>query len=146
MKIKIGADFIADFVPVAEKIEKAGFRFTYHNHDFEWEKFEGKRMIEFLIDEFPNLLFVLDTYWVQAAGGDPAAWLAKLGGKIPVIHFKDMAWWRGQRRMAEVMEGNLNWPAIFDVCVPAGVEYAFVEQDDCNGRTRLSRLKLALTI
>ena len=113
----------------------------YHNHDFEWEKYGNKRMIEYLQDEFPQIGFILDTYWVQAAGGDSAAWLTKLSGRIPVIHFKDMSWFNNSRRMAEVMEGNLNWPAIFAACGPAGVEYAMVEQDDCNGKDPFEALR-----
>jgi sugar phosphate isomerase/epimerase len=33
--------------------------------------------------------------------------------------------------MAEVGEGNLNWPAILDACKTAGVEWYLVEQDVC---------------
>ena len=135
--------FINDFALPAKKIEQAGMQLMYHNHDFEWEKFDEKRMIEHLVENFPNLGFILDTYWVQAAGGDPAAWLTKLEGKVPVIHFKDMAWWDGQKRMAEVMEGNLNWPAIFAACATSGVEYAMVEQDDCNGKNPFESLKIS---
>jgi len=35
--------------------------------------------------------------------------------------------------MSPVLEGNLNWRAIFDACVEAEVKFAFVEQDDCYG-------------
>jgi len=33
--------------------------------------------------------------------------------------------------MAEVGEGNLNWPAILEACKGAGVEHLLVEQDIC---------------
>ncbi len=33
--------------------------------------------------------------------------------------------------MAEVGEGNLNWPAIIDACKKAGVKWAIVEEDTC---------------
>ena len=123
----------------------------YHNHDFEFEKYGDKLMLEILKHDFPLIGFILDTYWVQAGGGDPAAWLTQFTGRVPVIHFKDMSWSKGSKRMAEIMEGNLNWPAIFAACQPAGVEYAMVEQDDCYGkdpfealRTSFNNLKGAL--
>ena len=125
--------FINDYTTAVNALEKADMMFMYHNHDFEFEKYGIKLMIEHLKDDFPRIGFILDTYWVQAAGGDPAEWLTKFSGRIPVIHFKDMSWAKGSRRMAEVMEGNMNWSRIFDACPPAGVEYAMVEQDDCNG-------------
>ncbi|WP_240353356.1 MULTISPECIES: hypothetical protein [Cohnella] len=31
--------------------------------------------------------------------------------------------------MSEVMEGNLNWPAIFAACEDAGVKWYLVERD-----------------
>ncbi len=33
--------------------------------------------------------------------------------------------------MAEVGEGNLNWPAILQACRAAGVEWYIIEQDIC---------------
>ena len=53
-------------------------------------------------------------------------------GRSPVVHLKDMVI-QGDREqvMAEVGEGNLNWPAILDACRVAGAEVYAVEQDIC---------------
>lgn len=128
--------FIADFKPAARAIKAAGLMLMYHNHDFEFEKLDGKLLMDYLIDGFApdELGFTYDTFWVQAGGGDPAQWLTRLKGRADVVHFKDFALCKGERRMAEVMEGNLNWPAIFDACRTAGVKWAMVEQDDCYGK------------
>ncbi|RLT40354.1 MAG: hypothetical protein DWI57_08625 [Chloroflexi bacterium] len=57
-----------------------------------------------------------------------------MADRMPVIHLKDMAI-VGQREqvMAEVGEGNLNWPGILAACVDANVEWYAVEQDICPG-------------
>ncbi len=34
--------------------------------------------------------FEIDTYWITHGGGDPAAWIDKVAGRIPCVHFKDM--------------------------------------------------------
>jgi len=136
--------FIADFTPAAEKIHAAGMTLMYHNHDFEFEKYDGKLMIDYLVEEFPLLGFTLDTYWVQAGGADPAAWIKKLAGRVNVIHVKDMAWAKGKQILAEVMEGNLNWIGIFEACVAAGVKHAMVEQDECYGADPFQCLKKSL--
>lgn len=136
---RTGADgvrrFIADYRPAAEAIKAAGLKLMYHNHDFEFEKFDNTLLIDYLINAFApeELGFILDTYWVQAAGGDPSAWLSGLSGRVDVVHFKDMKMQDGDRRMCEVMEGNLNWQAIFNACETAGVRWAMIEQDDCYG-------------
>lgn len=124
--------FIADYTPAAEMIQDAGMKFMYHNHDFEFGKMDGKRVIEYLMD-CPAIGFTLDTYWVQAGGGDPCEWLRKLTGRADVIHVKDMSWQDGKQLMSEVMEGNLNWAGIIEAANTAGVMHAMVEQDDCYG-------------
>jgi sugar phosphate isomerase/epimerase len=135
--------FISDFTPAAERINAAGMKFMYHNHAFEFEKYDGKRMIEYLMDDFPSAGFTLDTYWVQYAGAAPAAWLRKLKGRVPVIHLKDMSFVKDQQRMCEVGEGNLNWPIILNACKDAGVAYALVEQDDCYGADPFECLRIS---
>ena len=135
--------FIEDFSPAAEKIAKADMMFMYHNHAFEFEKFDGKSRLEQLIEGFSpaNMGFTLDTYWVQAGGGDPAYWIEKLAGRVDVIHVKDMSFVQNTQRMSEIGEGNLNWPKILDACKKAGVKYAMVEQDDCYGKDPFLCLK-----
>jgi len=132
--------FVADYTPASEKINAAGKKLMYHNHALEFEKFDGKLVMDY-IAECPHIGFTLDTYWVQAGGADPAAWLTKLSGRVPVIHLKDVSWQDGAFRMSEVMEGNLNWPAIIKAAEGAGVHHAMVEQDDCYGADPFECLK-----
>jgi sugar phosphate isomerase/epimerase len=125
--------FIAAFTPAAEYFAREGLKLMYHNHALEFERFGGELCVDILADGFPPELmgFTLDVYWAAYAGADPAYWLERLAGRVDTIHFKDMKIARGKQLMAEVMEGNLNWPAIFRACETAGVKWAFVEQDDC---------------
>ena len=132
--------FVEDFGPAAGRISAAGKKFMYHNHALEFEKFDGRLVMEYLADN-PDIGFTLDTYWVQAGGGDPGEWLTKLSGRVDVIHVKDMAWWDGAMRMSEVMEGNLNWASIIKAAEGAGVKHAMVEQDDCYGKDPFECLK-----
>jgi len=123
--------FIADFGPAVKAIKDAGLLFMYHNHAFEFMKFGNITAFEYLANNLPDAGYTLDVHWVQAGGADPAQWLKKLAGKVDVIHLKDYAVEGNDRRFAEVMEGNLNWDAIFEATGPAGVKYAMVEQDNC---------------
>lgn len=122
---------------VGERLAQAGLTFSYHNHSFEFERFGGKTGLEILYEASdPRYLMAeLDTYWVQHGGGDPADWIRRMTNRMPVVHLKDMAvtadGWTIQQIMAEVGEGNLNWPAILDACRAAGVQWYAVEQDIC---------------
>ena len=139
--------FIADFLPAAQNIAAAGLHFMYHNHDFEFAKIDGKLVFDYLVEGFSprEMGFVLDTFWVQAGGDDPAVWLKKLAGRLDTIHFKDYGMSAdGKRIMLPILEGNLNWERIFAACEDSGAAYAFIEQDDCNGADPFECLKLSL--
>lgn len=126
------ADFFETYLPVAEALQSHGKYFMYHNHDMEFRREDGRLILDCLADGIPadKMGFTLDTFWIQAGGGDPAWWIEKLSGRVPCIHLKDFAY---GRKMAVVGEGNLNFDRIFAAAADAGTEYILVEQDDCNG-------------
>lgn len=131
-------DYVAfrnDFLPVSEALKQGGITLGYHNHQVEFGKFEGETLLERMSRDFPadQLVFILDTYWTQYSGGNPAAWLRRLSGRVPCVHFKDLAIVGTQQRMAVVGEGNMDWDSIIAACAEAGTRYALVEQDDCYG-------------
>jgi sugar phosphate isomerase/epimerase len=125
--------FAKEVTPVARKLVEGGLTFSYHNHSFELQKFDGKTGLSTLVSgtdpKYVN--FEVDTYWITHGGGDPAQWIRSLKGRIPLVHFKDMVMGEKEQLMAEVGEGNLNWPAILDACREAGVKWHIVEQDTC---------------
>ena len=128
--------FMEDFQKPAQKIAAAGMLLMYHNHAFEFEKVNGTRLIEVLAKAFSpeELGFTLDTYWVQAAGGDVCWWLEYLQGRTPCIHLKDMTVCGQEQRMAPVGSGNMNFPAILKKVEELGcIFHLLVEQDDCYG-------------
>ena len=125
--------FAREASEVGRKLAAADLSFSYHNHSFELVRFGRKTGLDVLYEESdPRYLQAeIDTYWVQHGGGDPAAWCARFPGRMPVVHFKDMVILNGQQTMAEVGEGNLNWPAILQACRQASVQWYAVEQDVC---------------
>lgn len=125
--------FLADFMPAAEKLAAAGMQLQYHNHDFELARFAGQTLLERLVAGMPAELlgFIPDTYWLQAGGMDPAEWLSRLKGRIPVVHLKDMAMQGRERIMTPVMSGNMNFRSILAACEAAGTEWLMIEQDTC---------------
>lgn len=125
--------FAKEASSVGERLGRSGLTVAYHNHSFELERFGNETGLSILFKESDpaSLTAELDTYWIQHGGGDPAAWIRDLAGRLPVIHLKDMVMKDNKQLMAEVGEGNLNWPAILEACSEAGVEWYIVEQDVC---------------
>lgn len=126
--------FIRDFGPAADRIAAAGMKLHYHNHDFEFARHEGKPLLQRIAEGFqPDRLgFILDTFWIQAGGGDPAWWIRHMAGRAEIVHLKDMAY-DGGRVMTPVGEGNMNFMSILEACRDAGTEWLMVEQDTCVG-------------
>ena len=127
------ARFAKEASEVAKRLAEGGLIFSYHNHSFELEKFNGRTGLEILYEDSDPKYFnsELDTYWIQHGGGDSAAWIRKLKGRAHIVHLKDMAMDGRTQLFAEVGEGNLNWHAILDACKEAGTEWYIVEQDTC---------------
>jgi sugar phosphate isomerase/epimerase len=117
----------------ARRLAAAGLKFVYHNHHFELERFGDRTGLQILYEDSDPAVFLseIDTYWIQAGGGSPAAWIRKLAGRAPVVHLKDMTMQGTTALMAEVGEGNLDWPDILSACRAAGTEWYIVEQDTC---------------
>lgn len=132
--------FLSEYRPVAQALKENGCYFMYHNHDGEFKKVNGKTIMDHMAEMFPadELGFTVDTFWVQAGGGDPAQWIEKLSGRVPCIHLKDFVF---GRQYAPVGEGNINFDRVFKKAEAAGTRYMLVEQDDCYGQDPFDCLK-----
>ena len=113
--------------------KNAGIQFAYHNHDFEFEKFENTLVYDFLLEN-TNPEFVqmeLDLYWITKAGYDPLAYFQKYPGRFPLWHVKDLD---GKNKdFTEVGNGIIDFDRIFAARKKAGLKHWFVEQDDSKG-------------
>ena len=128
--------FAAEANEIGRQLAEADLTFSYHNHSFEFARAGDTTLMDILFNETdPRYVQAeLDTYWVQHGGGDPAAWIRRMKDRMPVVHLKDMTITEGwTQTMAEVGEGNLNWPAILEACREANVEWYAIEQDICPG-------------
>ncbi|MGN0249881.1 MAG: sugar phosphate isomerase/epimerase family protein [Oliverpabstia sp.] len=130
------SDFIQKTNQAAEKIKAAGMTLVYHNHAFEFAKIDGKTIMDWILEETDpeNVQFIVDTYWVQYGGANPADFIRKVGKRAALVHFKDFAIDQkeiNRQKMAEVGQGNLDWDSIIKTCDESGTKWALVEQDIC---------------
>lgn len=137
--------FIADYNEAAKALNAEGLKLHYHNHGFEFEHLDGFVPYDVMLAETdPELWgFILDTFWIQFAGRTPAVQIEAMAGRIDVCHFKDMQIVGNDQLMAPVLEGNLDFKAIFAACKKTNVKHAMVEQDNCNGENPFDMLKLS---
>ncbi len=120
------------FNRIGDACRQEGIQFLYHNHDWEFTRFDGQSAYDLLLEATdPHLVKMeLDTYWVKRAGEDPVEYLNRLRARCPLLHIKDME--PGEEHyFAEIGEGVLDWDAIFRAADAAGTQWVVVEQDYC---------------
>ncbi len=132
--------FVDTYLEPCKVLKGEGKYFMYHNHAAEFKKLGNKTVMTLMAEAMPADLmgFTVDTYWVQVGGADPADYIERLSGRVPVIHLKDCAF--GQK-MAVIGEGNINFDRVFKAAEASGTKYMMVEQDDCNGEDPFDCLK-----
>ena len=107
-----------------------GLQFAIHNHWWEFEQVDGRYVYHVMLDYLdPAVGFELDTYWVQAAGLDPATVVKELGPRAPLLHLKDGPAKRDVPQVA-VGQGTMDIPAIVQASGETA-EWLIVELDHC---------------
>lgn len=110
--------------------QKAGIRFGYHNHDFEFIQRgpDGRLLMEWLLQEIdPKLLAMeMDLYWVCFARHNPLDWFRLYPGRWELCHAKDLAATE-KRETIEFGDGTIDFPGIFKLRKLAGLQYYIIE-------------------
>ncbi len=145
-----------DFTKVGQMLKDAGITLLYHNHEFEFKKYEDKYLLDWLYESIPQELLQteIDTCWVNYAGVDPVDYIIKYSGRSPVVHLKDFvcnnknngpvyALIDGDGKTGKepsredngfdfrpLGEGVQDIPAILKSAKEAGTTYIIVEQDE----------------
>lgn len=158
---------VADIIKVAKALKDNGIQMLYHNHDFEFNQFEGKFLLDWLYESVPADLLQteIDTCWVKYSGNDPVAYMRKYQGRADVLHLKDFVAKSfaggpvyaligddGKEKekpekedngfeFRPVGEGLQDFESILKAAEEIGIEYLIVEQDAWPTATALESAK-----
>jgi len=122
-------DFLNNIAPICRR---AGLRLAHHNHASEFTGASGQTGFDILLERTrPDAIcFELDCGWALASGADPIALLRRHGPRIRLLHLKDVVSRAGMRTATtELGRGIADWRAILGAAARAGVEAAYVEQE-----------------
>ncbi|MBC8446684.1 MAG: sugar phosphate isomerase/epimerase [Chloroflexi bacterium] len=107
-----------------------GLTFGIHNHWWEFQKVEGSYVYQIMLERLDAAIFFqIDTYWVKAAGLDPAQVVQEFGPRAPLLHIKDGPAIRDEPMVA-VGDGVLDFPRIIQAS-EGTAEWLIVELDRC---------------
>jgi sugar phosphate isomerase/epimerase len=127
----------------AKQVNDMGMQFAFHNHDYEFRKFDGVTGYDILLKETdPKLVYLeMDCYWITQAGYDPVQMLKRLGHRVRMLHIKDRKpgfppsfdMSDSSAHFTEVGTGGIDWPPILATAKKLHVEHYFIEQDRIQG-------------
>ncbi len=132
------------------RFRAGGFRFAYHNHEFELLPFDDGEPERLGRDGLHALAsrrshdgwgLELDIYWVAFAGSDPVALIRELGDRVQLLHLKDgLLPGPPEERTAEqatserwfrpLGQGDVDVAGCVEAALEAGVPLFAVEQDE----------------
>lgn len=90
-------DDVMQKVEMYEKMGKIaaeeGMTFLYHNHYQEFQKFNGKTVMDHIVDNTDpdHVNLELDTFWTLRGGYDPVEAMEHFGTRIKMLHQKDFS-------------------------------------------------------
>lgn len=117
--------------------KKAGLRFAYHNHEYEFKKVDNAFPLELMIQNTNKDLvdFEMDIYWVVTAGEDPIAWMNKYPSRFKLYHVKDRKKDIPNTTRAAFTtlgDGKIDFFSIARLAEKNGDPYFLVEQDQAD--------------
>ena len=130
----------ADFNRIGEALAKAGLKFAYHPHGYEFAPFGDGTLFDLLVKEtkpeFVN--FEMDVFWVTHPGKNPAELLEKYPNRWVLMHLKDMrkgaktGLFTGHAPLTDDVPlgtGMVDWPAVLKQAAQSGVKHYFIEDE-----------------
>jgi sugar phosphate isomerase/epimerase len=101
--------------------------FCYHNHNWEFEAYDGVKGIHRLCElTDPDLMkLCVDVYWVHVGGEDPAEFIQRYADRAVYYHFKDGA----PGSFIELGDGEVDLPKALQAALACNPEWIVCEQD-----------------
>ncbi len=78
------------FKQVSDALAEAGITLLLHNHEMECMEEDGTTVLDYLLEQCPNMGLELDVGWAKFAGACPVELMKKYHDRIPLLHFKDV--------------------------------------------------------
>lgn len=161
---------LTEIEEAADNLKADGIQLLYHNHDFEFEKYENKFYIEWLLEALNGkMLPEFDTCWIHYSGNNPQEYILNYKNQIPVLHLKDFVCKKfadgpvydlidkdgktGDKKPTRedngfefrpIGDGIQDIPAILKSAEECGTEYLIVEQDGFTNIEPLEAVKRSI--
>lgn len=133
---------------LAAKADEAGYRFAWHNHDFELRPLaDGVSPMDHLLSAAPAMGWEMDVAWLVRGGAEPLPWIDRHGDRIVAVHVKDIArpgQGPDEDGWCDIGDGSLDWRGLLKRLRDGTRAACFiVEHDDPRDVARFARRSIA---
>src|SRR5690625_5231953 len=116
---------------IGRKLQTRGFKLGYHNHDFEFDVFDGKTGLDIIFENTDpdHLKMELDCFWAAYTDNNPVDVIDKYADRCVTLHIKDMKEDGDQHISTELGTGLLPLSDYIAKGQEIGVQWLIVEQE-----------------
>lgn len=133
-------DAIGVFNKAGEALAKAGLKFFYHTHGYEFQPHGNGTLFDLMLSETnpKSVSFEMDVFWIVHAGQDPVKLFEKYPDRWALTHLKGMkestptGLLTGHSDVANDVPlgtGKIDYVPIFKAAAKAGVKHHFIEDE-----------------
>ena len=133
-------DAIAVFDQAGETLAKAGMKFNYHTHGYEFQQYKDGTLFDLLTSETnPKFVcFEMDVFWAVHGGQDPIKLFEKYGSRFELMHLKGMregtpiGLFTGKADVTNdvpIGQGMIDFPPLLRAAAKAGAKWYFIEDE-----------------
>lgn len=139
---------VVDFNNFGKQLkEQFGLTFCYHNHGYEFEKYEDGTLFDYIVKNTdPQYVsFELDILWTFFPGADPAALIKKYPKRFKLMHLKDLR--KGVignlsggtpvENDVALGTGQLDLPVILKAAQKSSIEHYYIEDESPSYATQV---------
>ena len=123
--------FAEGLCTIAERVQQAGLRFSFHPIAPDFRKMEGIPVYERLLSKLPKSVQL--TFCVNAALSadvNPLPVFQRYRGRMDLVHFKDdVLLPDGTRQLMPLGQGSHDWRPLLADCAASDVKFIFAEQE-----------------
>ncbi|HJM05407.1 MAG TPA: sugar phosphate isomerase/epimerase [SAR324 cluster bacterium] len=134
--------FSQTLTDIGDRCRKMGFKFAWHNHDFEFVPMpDGQIPMKIMLDN-SDMDWEMDLAWVVRGNSNPEDWIVEYGNRLCAVHFKDLAV-DGENTdedgWADVGHGVIDWHLMNQLLEKTPVSWFIMEHDNPNDLVRFAR-------
>lgn len=125
-------DVVSQLNTYAKKLAVHNMKIGFHNHNHEFEEFQGSTYWDYLAQHTPqDVVLQQDVGWTTYAGKDPVEYVRRYPGRTLTTHYKVRLPEGTVGKLPIIGQDTIDWPALIEANIEVGgTRWLVVEQEE----------------